>query len=89
MIILILVNLVLLDETVQLLWYFMDLLPPNRTWRITIAQNRTITTYRLPLQTVGKGDIEQHLINPNTMSTLINETLVRADPHPLDGQTSY
>ena len=32
-------------------------LPPNRTWRITMALNRVVTTYRLPLQTVGKGDI--------------------------------
>ena len=61
----------------------MDLQPPNRTWRITIAQNRAITTCTLPPQTVGKGDIQQHLINPDTMPTFIRDTLVyRVEPPP-------
>ena len=48
-----------------------------------MAQNRTVTTCRLPLQTMGKGDIQQHLINPDTMSTLISDTLVfSAEPPP-------
>jgi len=41
-----------------------------------MAQNWAVTTCRLTLQTVGKGDILQNLINPNTMSTLISDTLV-------------
>ena len=36
---------------------FYTLLPPNRTWSITMALNRTVTTYRLHLQPVAKGDI--------------------------------
>ena len=48
-----------------------------------MAQNRTVVTCRLPLQTVGKGDIQQHLTNPNTMSTLVSDTLVsHAEPPP-------
>ena len=38
--------------------------------------NRVVTTWRVPLQTVGKGDIQQHLTNPDTMSTLASDTLV-------------
>ena len=45
--------------------------------------NRAVTTYRLPLQTMGKGDIQTHLTNPDTMSTLASDTLVsRAEPPP-------
>ena len=59
------------------------LLPPNRTWRITMTLNRAVTTFRLPLQTVGKGDIQQHLTNPDIMSTLVSDTLVsRTEPPP-------
>ena len=48
-----------------------------------MALNRTVTTYKLPLQTVGKGDIEQYLTNPDTMSTLASDTLVsRGEPPP-------
>ena len=48
-----------------------------------MAQNRAVTTCMLPLQTVGKGDIQQHLINSDTMSILISDTLVsRAEPPP-------
>ena len=66
------------------------LLRPNQTWRITMALNRPVTTCRLPLQTVGKGDIQQHLIIANTTSELTSDTLVsRAEPHPSDGHTSY
>ena len=41
-----------------------------------MAQNRVVTTNMLPLQTVGKGDIQQLLTNPDTMSTLVSDTLV-------------
>jgi len=52
-----------------------------------MAINRVVTTCRLPLQTMGKGDIQQHLSNPDTISTLVSDTLVfRAEP-PLFGWT--
>ena len=52
--------------------------------------DRVVTTCRLPLQTVGIVDIQQHLANLDTMSTLVRDTLVsRAEPHPPDGQTSH
>ena len=42
-----------------------------------MALNRAvITTYKVPLQTVGKGDVQQHLSNPDTMSILVSDTLV-------------
>ena len=48
-----------------------------------MPQNRATTTSRLRLQTVGKGDIQQHLINSDTMSTLIRDTLLsRVEPPP-------
>ena len=58
--------------------------PTHLTWRITKALNRAvITTYKVPLQTVGKGDVQQHLSNPDTMSILVSDTLVsRAEPPP-------
>ena len=63
--------------------HFITLLPPKQTCRVMMAQNRAVTTCRLPLQTVGKGDIQQHLTNPNTMPTLISDTQVsRAEPTP-------
>jgi len=48
-----------------------------------MALNKAVTTYKLPLQTVRKGDIEQYLTNPDTMSTLASDTLVsRGEPPP-------
>src|SRR6185295_18817314 len=62
------------------LWIFY---PPNRTWGITMAENKNVTTCKLSLQTMIKGGIWQHLINPDTMSTLISDTIVsRAEPPP-------
>ena len=59
--------------------------PPNQTCRITMALNSAVTTCRLPLQTVGKGDIQQHLSNPDTMSTLVSDTQVsRVEPPPFE-----
>ena len=52
-----------------------------------MALNRAITTGRLPLQIVGKGDIQQHLTNPDTMSTLISDTLVSRAELPPFGWT--
>ena len=97
MIILTLVNLVLPGDRSQLteelysrngtLWTSYH---PNRTWRITMAQNKVVATCRLPLQTMRKSDVQQHLTNLDTMSTLVSDTLVsRAEPHPPDGQTSH
>ena len=46
-----------------------------------LGPNRAVTTCRLPLQTVGKVDIQQHLANLDTMSTLVSDTQVsRAEP---------
>ena len=54
------------------------------------GSNRAVTTCRLPLQTMGIVDIQQLLANLDTMSTLVNDTLVFCTgPHPLDGQTSH
>ena len=53
-----------------------------------MAQNRAVTTCRLSLQTVGNGDIQQHLINPDTMSTLISDTLVSRAETPPFGWTN-
>ena len=36
----------------------------------------TITTYQLSLQTIGKGDIQQHLTSLNTTYILVSDTLV-------------
>ena len=48
-----------------------------------MALNRAVTTCRLSFQIVGKGDIQQHLSNPDIMSTLVNDTLVfREEPPP-------
>ena len=52
-----------------------------------MAQNRAVTTCMLPLQTVGKGDIQQHLINSDTMPTLTRETLVSHTEPPPFGWT--
>ena len=54
------------------------------------GSDRAVTTCRLPLQTVDIVDIQQHLANLDTMSTLVSDTLVsHVEPHPPDGQTSY
>ena len=46
-----------------------------------MALNMTVTTCRITLQTVGKYSIQQHLTKPDTMSTLVSDTLVsRAEP---------
>ena len=56
---------------------------PNQMFRITMALNGVVTTCRLPLQTVEKGDIQQNLTNTDTMPTLESNTLVsRAEPLP-------
>ena len=47
------------------------------------GSDRAVTTYRLPLQTVGIVDIQQLLANLDTMSTLVRDTLAsRAEPPP-------
>ena len=61
--------------TVWPAWTFMHLLPPNLTWRIMMAQNRAVTTYRLPLQTVGTGRHSNINFNLDTTSTLTITTL--------------
>ena len=71
----------------QAITHIYTLLPPNRTWRITMALNRIVITCRLPLQTVGKGDIQQHLTNPDTMSTLVSDTLLSCAVPPPFGWT--
>ena len=54
------------------------------------GSDRAVTIFRLPLQTVGIVDIQQHLANLDTMSILVRDTLVsRVEPHPPDGQTSH
>src|SRR6185312_742482 len=40
------------------------------------GSDRAVTTCRLPLQTVGIVDIQQHLANLDTMSILVRDTLV-------------
>ena len=48
-----------------------------------MALNRAVTTCRLSFQIMGKGDIQQHLSNPDIMSTLVSDTRVsRAEPPP-------
>ena len=45
--------------------------------------DRAVTTCRLPLQTMRKGDIQQHFAKPDTTSALTSDTLVsRAEPPP-------
>ena len=45
--------------------------------------DRAVTTCQLPLQTVGLVDIQQHLANLDTMSTLVRDTLV-SHVEPID-----
>ena len=48
-----------------------------------MTKNRVVTICMLHLQTVEKDDIQQHLTNPDTVSTLLSDTLVsRAKPPP-------
>ena len=77
MVILALVNLALsgdrlrlTDGIVQPIRYFMNLLPPNQIWRITMAQNMAVTTCRLPLQTAGYHNNQQVESSIDTTSTL-------------------
>ena len=61
----------------------MYLLPPNLNVEDYQGSNRAVTTYRLPIQTVGIVDIQQLLVNLDTMSTLVRDTLVsRTEPPP-------
>ena len=52
-----------------------------------MALNRAVTTCRLLLQTVGEGDIQQHLTKLDTMSTLASDTLVSRAELPPFGWT--
>ena len=62
---------------------FMYLLPPIPNVEDYSGSDRAVTTCRLPLQTVGIVDIQPHLTNQDTMSTLVRDTLVsRAEPPP-------
>jgi len=48
-----------------------------------LGTNRAVTTCRLPLQTVRKGDIQQHLTSLDTTSTLASDAIAsRAEPPP-------
>ena len=61
----------------------MHLLPPIPNVEDYSGSDRTVTTYRLPLQTMSIVDIQQLLANLDTMSTLVSDTLVsRAEPPP-------
>ena len=61
----------------------MYLLPPIPNVEGYSGSDRAVTTYRLPLQTVGIVDIQQHLANLDTMSRLVRDTLVsRTEPPP-------
>ena len=57
--------------------------PHTERGGLRIGTDRAVTTCRLPLQTVGMVDIQQHLTNLDTTSTLARATLVyRAEPPP-------
>ena len=61
----------------------MYLLPPILNVEDYSGSDRAVTTCRLPLQTVGIVDIQQHLANLDSMSTVVRGTLVsRAEPPP-------
>ena len=60
----------------------MYLLPPIPNMEDYSGSDRAVTTYRLPLQTVGIVDIQQHLANLDTMSTLVRDTLVSRAVRP-------
>ena len=62
---------------------FMYLLPPIPNVEDYSSSDRTVTTCRLLLQTVGIVDIQQHLANLDTLYILVKDTLVsRAEPLP-------
>src|SRR6185437_15745528 len=63
---------------------FMYLLPPIPNVEDYSSSDRTVTTCRLPLQTVGIVDIQQHLANLDT-STLVRNTLVSHAESPPSG----
>ena len=50
--------------------------------------NRVVTTCRLPLQTVGKVDSQQHLSNLDTLSTLVSDIVVSRAERPPFGWTN-
>ena len=52
-----------------------------------MTQNRTVTTWRLPLQTMEKDDIQQHLTNSDIMTILLSDTLVSHAEPPSFGWT--
>ena len=63
----------------------MDILPTYSNLEDYADQNRAIITCWLPLQTMGKSYIQQNLIKPDTMSTLISDTLVSLPEPPSGG----
>ena len=65
----------------------MYLLPPIPNEEDYLSSDRAVTTYLLPLQTVGIVDIQQLLANLDTMSTLVSDTLVSRDEPPPSGWT--
>ena len=69
---------------------YVPLTPHTECGGLLKGSDRDVTTCRLPLQTVDIVEVQQHLANLDTMSTLVRETLVsRTEPHPQDGQTSH
>jgi hypothetical protein len=52
-----------------------------------MALNKAVATCRLPLQTIGKDDIQQHITNPDTISILVSDTLVSGAELPPFGWT--
>ena len=60
---------------------------PNSNVEDYQGSNRAVTTCRLPLQTVGKVGIQQHLANLDIMSTLVSDTLVSSAETPPSGRT--
>ena len=61
----------------------MYLLPPIPNVEDYSGSDGAVTTYRLPLQTVGIVDIQQLLANLDTTPTLVRDTLVsRVEPPP-------
>ena len=65
----------------------MYLLPPIPNVEDYSGSDRAITTCWLPLQTLGIVDIQQHLANLDTMSTLVRDTLVSRTEPPSSGWT--
>ena len=66
----------------------MYLLPPHtERGGLLKGSDRAVTTYWLPLQTVAIVDIQQHLANLDTMSTLVRDTLASREEPPPSGWT--